>query len=173
MLKIDKEKKIKELEGILEDAKSVYLADFKGMTVEVVSELRKRCREADIHFEVTKNTLLRRAVETTGRTEMLPFIAGPTAIATSVDDEVAPARVLVGFGNEFKLPQVRSGFVAGRVFDENEVMVLSMLPPKEILLGNVLRALQGPLTNFVSVLQAPLRSLANLLDQVAQQKGTA
>jgi len=174
MLKTEKETKVQEFELLLENARGIYLADYKGMTVEVISELRKRCREADIHFEVTKNTLLRRAAEAKGRGEMLPYIAGPTAVAISQIDEVAPAKVLIDFAKEFKdQPEVRSGFVAGRIFEAEEVKALAKLPSKEVLMSQLLSVLQAPVRNFASVLQAPLRNLANVLDQVSQQKKSA
>jgi len=170
MLRNEKVKKVSELEEVLGAAKGIYLADFEGMSVEVISELRKRCREADVRFEVVKNTLLRRAATDTGRDGMLPYVVGTTALATSVVDEIAPARVLVDFGQEFKRPRVKGGLVEGSAFDEEQVKSLARLPSKEVLLGNFLRALQATLTNFASVLQAPLRDLARVLDQVSKQK---
>jgi large subunit ribosomal protein L10 len=173
MLKTEKETLIKGLEDLLRDARGIVLADFQGMTVARVSELRRRCREADVHFRVAKNTLLRRAAEATGHAAMLPHIKGPTAIATSAVDEVAPARVLVGFHAEFASPVIRGGFVSGKAYDDKQVKALSQLPPKEIIMGGLLRALQWPLKQFASVLVAPVRNLASVLDQVAKQKGNA
>ncbi|MBD3237675.1 MAG: 50S ribosomal protein L10 [Candidatus Eisenbacteria bacterium] len=171
MTREEKAAKVEELEGILGSAKGIYLADYRGMTVEVVSELRKRCRESDIHFEVVKNTLLRRAAKSSGSEGLAALAVGPIAIATSETDEVAPARVLVDFAKEFKLPEMKGGYVDGQAIGMEEAQAISKLPPREILLGNLLRAMQGPLTNFVSVLQAPLRDLASVLEQVAKQKG--
>ncbi|MCK4415278.1 MAG: 50S ribosomal protein L10 [Candidatus Eisenbacteria sp.] len=170
MMRSEKVKKVSEIEEVLGAAKGVYLAEFEGMSVAIISELRKRCREANVRFEVVKNTLLRRAVAETGHEGILPHIVGTTALATSAVDEIAPARVLNDFRSEFKLPRVKGGLVDGSVFDEEQVKSLAALPSREILLGNFLRALQGTLTNFASVLQAPLRDLARVLDQVAKQK---
>jgi large subunit ribosomal protein L10 len=173
MLKSEKETMIRSLEDLLRDARGIVLADFQGMTVARVSELRKRCRESNIQFRVAKNTLLRRAAEATGHAAMLPHIKGPTAIAMSTVDEVAPARVLVAFHSEFQSPVIRGGFVSGAAYDDKQVKALSQLPPKEIILGSLLRALQSPITQFASVLIAPVRDLARVLDQVAKQKGNA
>jgi large subunit ribosomal protein L10 len=173
MLKSEKETMIKGLEDLLRDARGIVLADFQGMTVARISELRKRCREADIQFRVAKNTLLRRAADATGHSAMLPHIKGPTAVATSATDEVAPARVLVGFFGEFQSPVIRGGFVSGKAYDDAQVKALSKLPPKEVILSSLVYALQSPVTQFASVLIAPVRDLARVLDQVAKQKETA
>ncbi len=173
MLKTEKEDLIRGLEVLLRDARGIVLADFQGMTVERISELRKRCRQANVQFRVAKNTLLRRAAETTGHAAMLSHVKGPTAIAISTVDEVAPARVLVAFHGEFASPVIKGGFVSGKAYDDAQVKALSMLPPKEIILGSLLRALQWPVTQFASVLVAPVRDLASVLDQVAKQKAKA
>lgn len=169
----EKAAKVKELEEVLQSAKGVYLADFRGMTVETISELRKRCRESSVRLEVVKNTLLRRAAHTAGADGIIEFTHGPTAVATSTLDEVAPARVLMDFFRERKSPEVKAGLVNGRALSSQSVRDVAALPGREVLLGNLLRALQGPLSKFVGVLRAPVRDLANVLDQVAKQKGSA
>ncbi len=161
------------IQEILRDAKGVYLADFQGMTVEVISELRKRCRQADVGFEVVKNTMLRRAAAEVGQGDALPPLHGPTAIATSKVDEIAPARVLMDFLKQYKMPRVKGALVEGRAFGEAEIQGLANLPTREVLLGNLLRAMQGTLSGFARVLVAPARDLASVLDQVAKRKGEA
>ena len=169
----EKIQRVSEIQEILEGARAVYLADFQGMTVEVISELRKRCREADVHFEVVKNTMLRLAATQAGQGDVLPPLHGTTAIAVSTVDEIAPARVLTDFMREFKLPRMKGAMVEGKGFDEGQAVELANLPPREVLLGNLLRAMQGTLTGFASVLTAPLRDLASVLDQVAKRRGEA
>jgi large subunit ribosomal protein L10 len=171
MIRPEKQEKVRELSEMLGSAKGICLADFHGMTVARISELRRRCRKADLRMEVAKNTLLRRAATEVGREAMIPFLKGETAVVTSVDDEVAPARVLFDFLREFKSPRIKGGVIEGRAFDEAGAQMVATLPPREVLLGMLLRALQGTLTSFASVLQAPVRNLANVLDQVAKQKG--
>ena len=92
MMRTEKVEAIAGLEQVLREAKSVYLADFQGMTVEVLSELRKRCRKANVRVEVVKNTLLRRAAESVGVAALSPALKGPTALVTSAVDEIAPAQ---------------------------------------------------------------------------------
>ena len=174
MIRTEKVQKVQELTEVLGKAKGICLADFEGMTVATVSELRRRARKANVRIEVAKNTLLRRAATEAGREAMLPFLKGETAIVTSAEDQIAPARVLIDFQREFKgIPRVKGGVIEGRAYNEAGVQTVAALPPREVLLGQLLRALQGGLTNLVSVLQAPLRELANVLDQVAKQKGGA
>jgi large subunit ribosomal protein L10 len=173
MLRTEKETKVRNLEVVLERARGIYLADFKGMSVEVISELRKRCRESEVRFEVVKNTLLRRAATAAGQKDLLGFVAGPTAIATSEADEIAPARILMGFQREFKLPEIKGGLVEGRIHDAEQVKELANLPSHEQLLSILLSTLQGTLTGFARVLRAPLCDLARALDRVAEQKGPA
>jgi len=169
----EKTEQIAEIQKILGSAKGVYLADFQGMTVEVISELRKRCRQADVGFEVVKNTLLRRAANELGQGGALPELHGPTAIATSTVDEIAPARVLTDFVKQFKMPRLKGAMVEGRSFGEAEITDLANLPSREVILGNLLRAMQGTLTGFASVLVAPVRDLAHVLDEVAKRKQPA
>jgi large subunit ribosomal protein L10 len=171
MIRTEKQEKVRELTEVIGAAKGIALADFHGMTVERISELRRRCRKANLRMEVAKNTLLRRAATEAGCEALLPFLEGETAIVTSAEDEITPARVLTDFLREFKTPRVKGGVIEGRGYDEKGVQAVASLPPREVLLGQLLRALQGSLTNFVSVLQAPVRNLASVLDQVAKQKG--
>lgn len=171
MIRTEKQEKVRELTEVIGAAKGIALADFHGMTVERISELRRRCRKANLRMEVAKNTLLRRAATEAGCEALLPFLKGETAIVTSAEDEITPARVLTDFLREFKTPRVKGGVIEGKGYDEKGVQAVASLPPREVLLGQLLRALQGSLTNFVSVLQAPVRNLASVLDQVAKQKG--
>ncbi len=170
MTRTEKIEKVKELEEVLRNAKGTYLADLQGMTVEVVTEMRKRCREGDVRVEVAKNTLLRRAAEATGNEALLSELVGPTALVTSAVDEVAPARVLIDFMKEFKAPTVRVGLIDGKLLDGEEVKTIAALPPKDVLLGMLMRTMQAPLSNLVSALTSPLRDLVGVLNAVAEQK---
>ena len=173
MLRTEKAEKIKELEEVLAAAKGAYLANLQGMTVETVTELRRRCRAEQVRIEVAKNTFLRRAATATNNEGLLPYLKGPTALVTSAEDEVAPARVLMDFCSEFKAPEVRSGLIAGKVLDEAAVKQVSSLPSKDVLLGMFMRTMQSPLSDLVSQVTSPLRDLLGVLDALAEQKGEA
>lgn len=172
MKKSDKAARIQAMNERLGEAKGVYLADFTGLTVEKASLLRREMRKAGVHVQVMKNTLLRRAIAETGYRDLLTtHLHGPTAILLPSTEEIAPARILDAFIKEHKLPTVKLACIEGKLYGEDEVKQLAKLPPRDVLLGTLLRALQGPLSQFVSVLNAPLREMANVLDQVANKKG--
>lgn len=170
MTREEKVQKVAELEEVFRNAKGVYLADYKGMTVEVVSEMRNRCRKENVRVEVAKNTLLRRAAKSTGNEAILPELVGPTALVTSAEDEVTPARILIDFAKEFKLPEVRAGLIDGKALNADEVKQISSLPSKDELIGMFARVMQTPLTNLASALTSPLRDLATVLGELAKQR---
>lgn len=170
MARADKIEKVEQLKEILAGAKGVYFADFQGMNVAQATQLRNRCREAGVRFQVVKNTLARRAVDGEVREALLPFLTGPTAIATSVEDEVVPAKVIADFVKEFERPSLKAGLVDGRVVGTEQVLVLAKLPGREVLLGRFAGGLKAPMQKLHAALSSPLQKLAVALKQVAEQK---
>jgi len=154
----------------LRKARGVYLTDFTGMSVAKLSDLRRRLRKNQIHYEVVKNTLARRAVSASGFEALSPHLEGPTAIAITETDELAPARIFGDFVKEFQSPRVKLAIVEGKVFTEEEVKALAALPSREILLAQLLGTMQGPMRNLVGVLSAPMRNFVSALDQIRQKK---
>lgn len=165
-----KEQIIQDATERLENAKGIYLADFSGMTVEKVSELRRRCREEKVQFRVIKNTLLKRALNARGITDLDPFLQGPTGLALSTDDEVSPARILADFAKENERPRIKAGLVEGRLFDEQQVAQLAALPSREVLLQQVLGTLIAPMTQFLGAIEATLRLPATMADVLAKER---
>jgi large subunit ribosomal protein L10 len=150
MLRAEKEKIVQELAEKLRRAQGVYLADFTGLDVASITELRRKLRSASVEFRVVKNTLARLAVEQAGVPELRDSLEGPTCLAFGYDDAVAPARVLVDFAKDHERPKIRSGFLEGRVLTLDEVSAVASLPSREQLLSRIVTLAQTPVAGFVS-----------------------
>ena len=151
-----KKAKVEKLTEVLQGAVSAVLVDYKGITVEEDTKLRKELREAGVNYFVEKNTLLLRAFKNCGLEGFEESLNGTTAIALSNDDQTAPARVLGKFaeaaGDEkFNL---KAGYVEGEVYDQAGVTALSKIPSKDVLLAQLVGSLQGPLQKLAATLQA-------------------
>ncbi len=169
--KIDEVKKIKSK---LEDAKSILLVDYKGVNIEEVDNLRNRMREAEVEYFVSRNTFIKIALNELGITSLDDHLVGPTAIAASKIDEVAPARELRKFikdvMEEKDYPSFKVGLVAGEVMDSDKLMELAKLPSKEELLAMMLQGFNAPIVGFVGVLQSIIRQFVLVVDAIAKEK---
>ena len=145
---------VAELTERLKSAQAGVLADYRGLTVAQDTELRKKLREAGVEYTIVKNTLTRFAANEVGLGELDPVLHGPTALATSTDDVVAPAKVLVEFAKENEQLEIKAGFVDGKVIDVNEVKVYASIPNMETLISKMLGSLQAPIGNLVRTLDA-------------------
>jgi large subunit ribosomal protein L10 len=157
------------MEAKLREARGVCLADYSGMTVARLTELRNRCRAQAVEFKVFKNTLTRRALKEELREPCDPYLVGPTALAISLSDEVAAAKVLADFAREFQAPRIKGGIVGGKVFSEAQIKELAQLPGKEALLGRLIGGLKSPVQKLHRALSSPVRNLAVVLKQVAEK----
>lgn len=166
----EKKAKVKELSGLMKAAQIGVLVDFCGLNVAQDTELRNKLREANIKYSVIKNTLARFAINEIGLEELDPILNGPTALATSEDDLIAPARVLCDFAKENKALEIKAGFLEGRVIDAETVKTLASLPSREVLVAQVLGGLNAPIAGFANVLNANLTGLVRALDQISKQK---
>ena len=165
-----KVREVDELAELLGGAKSVILADFTGMNVAEASDLRAKCRVAGVRYKVVKNTLAKLAIERAGMKELDSFLAGPNAWAIHDSDQVATARVLSEFTKTNDKLEIRAGYVDGRVLTVAEVSALAKLPSREVLLSQVLGALQSPLAGFAGVCSALLRGVVNVVDAYRKQR---
>ncbi len=168
-----KEQAVQELVNRLQDAKGVYLADFTGMDVERLSLLRKRCRDSKVQFKVVKNTLLKRAMSEHGMNALDDFLEGPTGLAFSSADEVAPARVLAAFAKEFEAPRIKAAIVEGRLLDAAEVSRLASLPSREEMLSQLLATITAPLTQLLAAVDATLRLPAVMAQVLESERSQA
>ena len=151
---------VDEIKGYAADAKAAVLVDYRGLTVEQDTELRRQLREAGVVYKVYKNTMLVRAFEGTDFAQLDKDLEGPTAIAFSAEDETAPARILSDFAKEVEALQFKSGVVAGTYYDEAGIQALAKIPSRDTLISKLLGSLQSPVTN-----------LARVLNQIAEKGG--
>ncbi|MBO8157455.1 MAG: 50S ribosomal protein L10 [Bacillaceae bacterium] len=153
---------VAEIAEKLQNSKSTILVDYRGLNVEEVTELRKQLREAGVDFKVYKNTMTRRATEQADLTELNEILTGPTAIAFSNEDVVAPAKVLNNFAKDHDALEIKGGVIEGNVASLEQIKELADLPSYE-----------GLLSMLLSVLQAPVRNFAYATKAIADQKEEA
>jgi large subunit ribosomal protein L10 len=170
-LNIESKKQFVEaLKQRLEKSKVVILTDYKGLDVEAMTELRSKLREASVEYQVIKNTMLRRASEGTGVEAIQGEFKGPSAIALSVDDPVAPAKILTEFAKTNPKLEIRVGVLEGKVLDLASIKALSDLPSREELLAKVLSAMIAVPTSLVTALSDVPRRMVNVLQAIKDQK---
>jgi len=175
----DKERVVAELTERLRTTETLLVADYRGLTMPQIDELRTKLIEHGARFAVVKNTLTRRAAELAGADTLLALLEGPTAIAflESDGDPVAVAKALVDAARTTRVLEVRGGMLDGRPIQAAEIESLAKLPPLDILRGQVLGAVTAPLTAIVGLFTAPLQDLYGLLDarieQLGEQGGTS
>jgi large subunit ribosomal protein L10 len=138
----------------LKNSKCTIVTDYRGLNVSQVTQLRKSLREAGVEFTVLKNSLTRRATANAELTELDQYLTGPTAIAFSTGDIVAPAKILTEFAKKNDKMSVKAGVVEGRVVGNDQIKALAELPSKEGLLSMLLSVLQAPVRNFALAVKA-------------------
>jgi large subunit ribosomal protein L10 len=161
---------VKELTEKIKAAKAIVLADYRGLTVEQDTELRNALRKAGVEYKVVKNTLTRFAAKENGLDGLDSFLNGPTAMAVSTSDLIAPAKVLAEYAKKYEKLELKVGVVEGKIINVNEIKALAELPPREVLISRVLAGFNAPITGFVNVLNGNLRGLVCALNAIAEQK---
>lgn len=144
---------VEEIKGYTAEAKSAILVDYRGLTVEQDTRLRKQLREAGVVYKVYKNTMLHLAFDGTDYAQLDKDLEGPTAIAFGIEDETAPARILNDFAKEAEALQFKGGVVDGTYYDEAGIKVLATIPSKDVLISKLLGSMQSPITNFARVVK--------------------
>ena len=153
---------VDEISANLKDAQSVVLVDYRGLTVEQDTELRKTLREAGITYKVYKNTLMARAFKGTAFEALAPYLEGPSAAAFSSNDATAPARVLAEFAKKAEKLEIKAGIVEGTLYDAKGMDAIASIPSREVLISRLLGSMQSPVANF-----------ARVLNQIAEKEGAA
>ena len=171
MLKAEKEKIVAELVERLKNTQTLFVADYRGLTVTDIDELRTKLIDAGARFSVVKNTLTRRAAQEAGNEALLALLEGPTAIAfiEAEGDMVAVAKALADSARTTKILAIRGGLLDGSPIGEDEVKNLATLPPLDVLRGQVVGAITAPLMTVVGLISAPVRDLIGLIDARIEQ----
>jgi len=168
-----KEKKaqvIDSLQEVISRCSVGVLTDYRGLTAAEMTELRRQLREAGVEYRVVKNTLARFAAERAGKDELVGFFEGPVAIAFGYGDITEPAKALATYIQTAKVEMtVKGGFLPDRMLSSEEVVTLSKLPSREILLARVVGGIQSPISALVSRLAAPMMGLVGVLQSRIKQ----
>lgn len=163
MAKVELKKPIvDEISAAIKDAQTVVLVDYRGLTVEQDTALRKQLREAGVGYKVYKNTFMNFAFKGTDCEGLTDLLEGPSAMATCDTDATAAARVLCKFAKTAPKLEIKGGVVEGKVYDAKGIEQISSIPSREELLGRLLGSMQSPVANF-----------ARVLKQVAEKDGEA
>ena len=161
MAKVELKKPIvEEISANIKDAQSVVLVDYRGLTVDEDTKLRKELRENNIKYKVYKNTFMNFAFKGTDFEGLAPLLEGPSALAYSTEDATAPARIICNFAKTADKLEVKGGVVEGNVYDADGIKQISAIPSREVLLGRLFGSMQSPITN-----------MARVLNQIAEKNG--
>lgn len=170
MLKVEKEKTVNELKERLSLTKSLFLTDFRGLNVEDMTKLRRELKKGRAEYRVTKNTMIRMAAQQSEFEGILDYLKGPTGLVFSYEDPVSPAKVLYEVYKRVEKPKIKVIWMEGRLLDENQLKNLAALPPREVLLAQILSGLNSPTANFVGTLQGMLRNFVGIIDAIKETK---
>ncbi len=151
---------VEEISANIKDAQTVVLVDYRGLTVEQDTQLRKNLREAGVSYKVYKNTMMNFAFKGTDFEGLAPYLEGPSAMAYSDTDATAPARILAEFAKKAPKLEIKAGVVEGTVYDAKGMSQIAEIPSREILLGRLFGSMQSPIAN-----------LARVLNQIAEKDG--
>ena len=165
-----KKKAVTQLSESLKSAHTGVIVDYKGITVDADTKLRKELRESGSQYKVVKNTILRRALQEAGIEGLEEVLEGTTAIAINADDYVAPAKVLAQYAEKNDTFTIKAGFIDGKAASVEEIKTLASLPSKEELVAQTLRGLNAPITGLVTVLNGTIKGLVVALNAIAEKQ---
>lgn len=154
---------MEEIASLLDGAQAVVLVDYRGLSVEEDTKLRKSFREAGVTFKVYKNTYIKRMIAGTEFEPVADLLEGPTAIAVSKEDATAPARIIAQNQKEMENLKFKGGVVAGTYYDADMMAKIASIPSREVLLGRLLGSIQALIGNFARV----LKQIAEKKDETA------
>lgn len=166
----EKKTKVAAVAKQLKSACTGIFVDYKGITVEEDTALRKELREAGVKYSVVKNSILSFAIKEAGYDSLKEVLTGTTAMATCENDLVAPAKILRKFAKKHDKFKIKGGFVEGGVIDAAGVVSLADLPSKEVLIAKMLGSFNAPISGLVNVLNGNIRGLVVALNAIAEKK---
>src|SRR5579871_2286331 len=169
----EKQEVVDDLTARLKAADTLIVADYRGLTMPQIDALREKLVEHGARFTVVKNTLTRRAAQAAGQEALLALLEGPSAIAfiEADGDMVAVAKALADSARDTKVLAIRGGLMSGKTISADDVEELAKLPPVDVLRGQVLGAIVGPLQSLLGLINAPLQNLVGLIDARIEQLG--
>lgn len=170
MDKKEKKEAVEQLRSDLEADGHLILAEYRGLTVEELSQFRKKVRAVSGTVRVMKNTLVRRAVEGTNKDGLTDLLVGPNALVYTTEDPVPLVKVVADTSKDFKAIKVKGGVVEGRPVTPDEIFRIAALPSRDQLLGKMLGSMSAPLQGFMNVCQGVTRNLVYALEAIRQQK---
>lgn len=176
LTRTQKEGQVAELKDRFSRATCVYVADYRGVSVESVNQLRRRVRReggGDYEYRVTKNSVLRRAAEGSVVAGIAEYFTGPTAVAISYGDAAGLAKILEEFAKDHEVFELKGGLLNGAVVGRKEIATLATLPSLDVLRGRLAGLLLAPATKLARLLNEPAAQLARLLDARSKQGDTA
>ena len=165
-----KAQNVEEIKEKIGKAQSIVLVDYRGLDVGELTELRSRYRKAGVEYKVYKNTMMRFAFKDSGLEDFNEYLKGPSAIAFAYENPVEVAKITSEFAKTNKNLEIKAGIVDGKIIDVKGVNDLGDLPPREVLIAQVLGGFNAPIQGFANVLQGTIRGLAVALNAIKEQK---
>ena len=169
----DKVEKVAEIKERFDANQAVVVTEYRGLTVEEMADLRKALRPSGVELKVAKNTLVRIALRETEYEPLLELIEGPVALAYIEEDVVKASQALIAYVRKNPKLKLKGGLVEGRVVHGQDVRTIATLPPREVLIAQVLGSIKAPLNNLVGVLTGPSRGLVQVLNGIREKKEEA
>jgi large subunit ribosomal protein L10 len=171
MPKPEKIETVSEIKKYLQECKSVFVTDYSGLNVEDITSLRKNLRENSVKYLVAKNTLLKIAARGTGFEGIIDYLKGQTAIAFGFDDPSVPAKILYDSFKAKERPKIKAFIVDNKFYPGQEVVRLADLPPRDVLLSQIVAAVESPVSSIIGSIDAVFQDLIGTVDALAKSKG--
>jgi len=169
----EKKRITQDLNERFSKAAVVIVTDYKGLDVDAINDLRRRLREAEVEYQVVKNSLLVRASQNTDVAKIQETFQGPSAVALGFSDATTPAKVLTEFAKDHEVFKIKMGIADGKILELKQIAALAALPSREVLLGRFVSVLNNVPAGFVRTLAEIPRRLLNVLQAIEEQKEAA